>query len=65
MKSRKNLQDDIDRERILIFEMIEASIELALKRGRHPLENECNCIACVNRRKEILFKNDKEWKFLL
>jgi hypothetical protein len=65
MKKGKELYKEADKKLILIFEMIDASAELARKRGKHPLEDECNCIACVNKRKSLLFKNDKEWKHLL
>ena len=54
-------------ERNTILEMIDASIELSVRLGKHPLTNGCNCIACVNKRKEILnLKNsDREWTFRL
>lgn len=49
----------------MIKEMIDASIELSVKKGPHPLTKGCNCIACVNKRKAIMFKQDKEWKYTL
>ena len=54
-------------ERNMIFEMIDASIELSEKLGKHPLTTGCNCIVCVNKRKELLnLKNsDREWEFYL
>jgi hypothetical protein len=47
-----------------IFEMIDASCELAARKGAHPLLNDCNCIACVNKRKRLLEK-PKIWKFTM
>ncbi len=52
-------------ERKLIFEMIDASCELAARKGAHPMENGCNCIACVNKRKRLLEPHVKKWKFRL
>ncbi len=49
----------------LIFEMIEASIELSIKKGKHSLTKGCNCIACVNKRKELLRGKEPEWKYTL
>jgi hypothetical protein len=49
-------------ERMAIFEMIDAACELAARKGAHPLQNDCNCIACVNKRKRLLEK-PKNWKF--
>lgn len=52
-------------ERRRVYEMIDASMELAAKKGRHPLENGCSCITCVNKRKRLMEKPVKEWKFRL
>ena len=49
-------------EKTMIFEIIDASCELAARKGEHRLENGCNCIACVNKRKRLLDK-PKTWKF--
>ncbi len=65
MTGDRNLDDEIKKEQMLIFEMIEASIELAEQKGKHPLENDCNCISCINLRKLVLFNNEREWKFKL
>ncbi len=53
------------KERTLIFEMIDASCELARKKGKHPLEKGCNCISCVNKRKRLLQDVNREWKYTL
>lgn len=47
-------QKRIRNERTLIFEMIDASCELAAKKGPHKLEPACSCMSCVTRRKERL-----------
>jgi hypothetical protein len=58
-------QDNPMQARRMIDEMIEASMELAQKKGPHPLENGCICIVCVNRRKALLKGNEPEWKYSL
>ncbi|MCP4103272.1 MAG: hypothetical protein GY750_17900, partial [Lentisphaerae bacterium] len=54
-------------EREKITEMIDAAMELSEQLGTHSLTAGCNCIACVNKRKELLnLKNsDQEWEFCL
>ncbi|MEA1946367.1 MAG: hypothetical protein U9N83_03575 [Thermodesulfobacteriota bacterium] len=61
----KKHQESIKQERKMIFEMIDASWELAERLGDHPVTTGCNCISCVNKRKRILKKHEKEWKFSL
>ncbi len=60
-------ENNCNSERKRIIEMIDASIELAEKLGKHPLKSGCNCIVCVNKRKELLgLKNsDRQWEFCL
>jgi len=55
----------IEEKRIMIVEMIDASIELAEKLGKHPLTKGCNCIACVNKRKALIEKKSDSWRFTL
>ena len=52
-------------ERRIIFEMINASIDLAEKIGPHDLTKGCNCITCVNKRKQIIYQDLPEWKYVL
>jgi hypothetical protein len=47
-------RESINRDRRLIMEMIDASWELAEKKGLHDLEPGCNCIVCINKRKRII-----------
>ncbi|MGD9163033.1 MAG: hypothetical protein PVG39_31800 [Desulfobacteraceae bacterium] len=42
------------------MEMIDASLELAEKKGPHPLEPGCNCIVCINKRKGIIDDAESE-----
>ena len=53
----------IKEKRKLIFELIDASWEVARKKGLHPLEIGCNCIACVNKRKRRVNNGKKSWKY--
>lgn len=50
---KRLLRQSTDRQ--LIFEAIEASMALCQKKGPHDLEPGCNCISCINKRKDILF----------
>ena len=63
MKSHRGSAETKRTERMMIFEMIDASFELAAKKGTHPLERGCNCIVCVNKRKRLFEKTEKSWKF--
>ena len=65
MKNPEHRKKALEKDRMLIFEMIDASYELAAKKGKHPLENGCNCISCVNKRKLLIKKPEKKWKFCL
>ncbi len=49
--------------RRFIFQMIDASMQLALKKGAHSLENGCNCMACVNKRKALFTACQEPWKY--
>ncbi len=62
---RDERQERLLNETRMIYEMIEASMELAVKKGEHPLERGCNCIVCVNKRKALLDNRPKEWKYRL
>ncbi len=64
-KSSDEKQERLLNERRMIYEMIEASMELAAKKGEHSLEKGCNCIACVNKRKALLDNWPKKWKYRL
>lgn len=55
----------IEEQRKMIFEMIDASWEIVQKKGPHPLERGCNCIACINKRKRIIEGGEKIWKYKL
>jgi len=59
----KRSEEAVKEDRKMIFEMIEASWELAERLGKHPLTKGCNCISCVNNRKRFLGERIREWKF--
>jgi len=61
----KKVQQSINEERKMIIEMINASWDLAERLGKHPLKKGCNFITGVNRRKRLLDKQKREWKFVL
>jgi len=61
----KKNQKYLKEEKKIIFEMIDASWELAQRLGKHPVKTGCNCISCVNNRKRILKKQEVKWKFNL
>jgi hypothetical protein len=65
----KSLSTDLEArraaDRLMIFEMMEAGILLAEKKGSHPLISGCNCIVCVNKRKRILAGLSKPWRYRL
>ena len=61
----KRNQEFIKEERKMILEMINASWDLAEQLGKHPVTAGCNCIACVNRRKQLIDQSTEVWKFEL
>jgi hypothetical protein len=61
----KKNQMSVKEEKKIIFEMIDASWELAQRLGKHPVKTGCNCISCVNKRKRILKKQEVKWMFNL
>ncbi len=65
IKPKHKDEEKVRAERLIILEMIDASCELAAKKGAHALERGCNCISCVNKRKRLLEKSEKNWKFKL
>ncbi len=65
MKPKEKIFLQQEKDRQIIFEMIDASIKLAVEKGKHPLERGCNCIACVNRRKRNLKSFQRQWKYRL
>lgn len=49
----------------MIVEMIDASMALAVKKGKHPLTDGCGCIVCAERRKQLIRGPEPEWKYWL
>lgn len=65
MTRNEKLEREQANARRLVFEMIEAAMDLAARKGPHPLEKDCNCIACINRRKDLDRGNPPPWKHFL
>ena len=61
----KKNQETLREERRMILEMINASRDLAEQLGKHPITAGCNCIACVNDRKRLIYKSAELWEFEL
>jgi hypothetical protein len=54
-----------DADWAMIVEMMEASMALSGKKGPHPLTPGCNCIVCINKRKDILKGPPRPWQYRL
>lgn len=65
MNDQERLSKTVRAKQMIIWEMIDASCELAAEKGLHPLEKGCNCISCVNKRKRLFEKPRKNWRFRL
>jgi len=66
MNLEVKLKAEQDSARCLIYDMIETSIKLSLKKAKHPLTKGCICFVCVNTRKELLREREpKKWKYTL
>lgn len=48
-----------------IIELIDASIVLSEKLGKHPFAGDCSCMACITRKKRMLQQRFHESKFSL
>ena len=49
----------------LIVELMEESMALSQKKGHQPLTPGCNCIVCINKRKDILKGPPRQWRYRL
>ena len=49
----------------MIVEMIDYSMALSVRKGKHALTRGCNCIACVDKRKRILRGESSNWRYRL
>ena len=65
MKDRVKKDYSHTAQRRMVIEVINDSFRLDEKHGRHPLIKGCNCICCINKRKHILEKSGRTWKFKL
>ena len=53
------------KDRIRVYRIIDRSCELAAQKGPHPLDVDCQCLACMTKRKKALHPIIKKWKFFL
>ncbi|MDY6830826.1 MAG: hypothetical protein SWC96_03150 [Thermodesulfobacteriota bacterium] len=53
------------KDRIRVYNLIDRSCELAAQKGPHPLDSDCQCLACMTKRKKMLYPVCKDWKFSL
>jgi hypothetical protein len=53
------------KDRIRTYNIIDRSCELAAQKGPHPLDPDCQCLACMTKRKKMLYPVCKDWKFSL
>lgn len=65
MNRKEKLAIQQQNARRLIYEVIDAAMELSAEKGPHPLEKDCNCIACVHKRKLQLRGDPPAWKYRL
>ena len=65
MKPEEEAEAARKEELRMIVEMIEASMALAAKKGKHPLINGCSCIVCAEKRKQMIRGPEPEWKYFL
>ncbi len=65
MKAGEEAEAARKEELRMIVEMIDASMALAVKKGKHPLTNGCGCIVCAERRKQLIRAPEPEWKYFL
>ena len=54
-----------EKDRIRVYRIIDRACELAVQKGPHPLDADCQCLACMTKRKKILYPFTKGWKFSL
>ena len=41
------------KDRIRVYRIIDRSCELAAQKGPHPLDVDCQCLACMTKRKNV------------
>ena len=64
-KTEEKLEIEQANARRLVFEMMETAVALAVKKGPHPLETGCNCMACISKRKTLERGEMGPWKYVL
>ena len=64
-KSQDNTYLPGSKDRIRVFNLIDQAFELSVKKGPHPLDVNCPCIACMTKRKKRLYPMQTEWTYRL
>ena len=63
VKSQKGVSVPGAKDRIRVYNLIDRACELAVKKGPHPLDADCLCLACMTKRKRILQPEIKKFKY--
>ncbi len=53
------------KDRVRVYAIIDNSCTLAFRKGPHPLTPDCQCLACMTKRKKILYPLQSEWKYTI
>ncbi|MBU1172045.1 MAG: hypothetical protein KKD44_21015 [Proteobacteria bacterium] len=53
------------KDRIRVFNLIDWTFELSVRKGPHPFDIDCQCIACMTKRKKRLYPMPTEWTYTL
>jgi hypothetical protein len=54
-----------EKDRLRVYQVIDRSCDLAFRIGPHPLDPDCQCLACMTKRKKKLYPISGNWKFTL
>lgn len=49
------------KDRIRVFNLIDRTCELSVQKGPHNLDIDCQCLACMTKRKKRLYPIPTEW----
>jgi hypothetical protein len=52
-------------DRIRVFNLIDRACELSVKKGPHPFDMDCPCLACMTKRKKRLYPMSTDWPYSL
>ncbi|GAB6096195.1 hypothetical protein JCM14469_24480 [Desulfatiferula olefinivorans] len=52
-------------DRIRVFNLIDRTFELSVRKGPHPFDINCPCLACMTKRKKRLYPMTTFWTYTL